>query len=513
MIKEDYIKEYQRCKEDPIYFLKNYIKVVHPIRGLVPFSLYPFQETIVNEIQENRFNILRKFRQAGCTTLASGLSLWEVVFKPHQTIVILSVGDTESTEVLDRIKIMYDELPDWIKPKATTINAHNLKLENNSHIKSRPSGKQSGRGLSGSWLIIDEAAFIEHIDTIWAAVYPIISTGGRAFILSTVNGMGNWYHDAWNKAEAGANSFNPIQIKWQEHPEYNRVEGYEDLYKEMETRNPPVLIDDWEKTTRANISHKKWLQEYESNFLGTGDTFIEGTILTTLTESVSDDFYRKYNNRMYIWKDPDPNSTYFMAVDVSLGRGRDYSAFQVIDLYSGEQVAEFYSNTTPINEFAKVCFDEGNYYNLCTILVERNTIGNNLLDYLFNQLEYENIWFDEKYNMGLQVTAKNRDNILVDMEEAIRTNEVKINSKRTVKELNTFIISNSGKVQADTGQNDDLVMSLALSIYGSRRYVETNPEIVKFNPTKDTKPPMPLKAHTVITSTGNTTEDITWIIK
>ena len=487
--------------------------MVHPIRGLVPFSLYPFQETIVNEIQENRFNILRKFRQAGCTTLASGLSLWEVVFKSHQTIVILSVGDTESTEVLDRIKIMYDELPDWIKPRATTINAHNLKLENNSHIKSRPSGKQSGRGLSGSWLIIDEAAFIEHIDTIWAAVYPIISTGGRAFILSTVNGMGNWYHDAWNKAEAGVNSFNPIHIKWQEHPEYNRIEGYDDLYQDMEKRNPPFFIDEWEKTTRANISHKKWLQEYESSFLGTGDTFIEGSILATLTESVSDDFYRKYNNRMYIWKDPDPNSTYFMAVDVSLGRGRDYSAFQIIDLYSGEQVAEFYSNTTPINEFAKVCFDEGNYYNLCTILVERNTIGNNLLDYLFNQLEYENLWFDEKYNMGLQVTAKNRDNILVEMEEAIRMNEIKINSKRTVKELNTFIISNNGKVKADTGQNDDLVMSLALTIYGGRRYVESNPEIVKFNPTKDKKPPMPLKSHRIITSTGSITEDITWIIK
>ena len=146
----------------------------------------------------------------------------------------------------------------------------------------------------------------------------------------------------------------------------------------------------------------------------------------------------------------------FMAVDVALGRGRDYSAFQIIDLYSGEQVAEFYSNTTPINEFAKICFDEGNYYNLCPVLVERNTIGNNLLDYLFEQVEYENVWFDEKQQMGLQVTAKNRDTILVEMEEAIRMNEVKINSKRTVMELNTFIISDNGKVKADTGQNDDL---------------------------------------------------------
>jgi hypothetical protein len=511
--KEDYKKEYTKCKEDPIYFISNYIKVVHPVRGLVPFNLYPFQKVIIDALEGNRFNILRKFRQAGCTTIAAAYSLWLCCFKSHQTIVILSVGDTESTEVLDRIKIMYDELPEWIKPKSTTINAHNLKLENNSHIKSRPSGKQSGRGLSGSLLIIDEAAFIEHIDTIWAAVYPIISTGGRAFVLSTVNGIGNWYYDTWERAVTGANAFNPIQIGWQDHPEYARVEGFEWLYEEMEKRDPPMDIDDWEPTTRANISHKKWLQEYECEFLGTGDTFIEGMILQSLTENISDDFYRKYNNRMYVWKDPDPNSTYFMAVDVALGRGRDYSAFQIIDLYSGEQVAEFYSNTTPINEFARICFDEGTYYNLCPILVERNTIGNNLLDYLFDQLEYENVWFDEKRQMGLQITAKNRDNVLVEMEEAIRMNEVKINSKRTVMELNTFIISDNGKVKADTGQNDDLVMSLALSIYGGRRYREDNPEIIKFNPQKEKKPPMPLKSHKMLTSLGSSEEDITWLIK
>jgi hypothetical protein len=216
---------------------------------------------------------------------------------------------------------------------------------------------------------------------------------------------------------------------------------------------------------------------------------------------------------MYVWKDPDPNSTYFMAVDVALGRGRDYSAFQIIDLYSGEQVAEFYSNTTPINEFARICFDEGTYYNLCPVLVERNTIGNNLLDYLFEQLEYENVWFDEKQQMGLQITAKNRDNILVEMEEAIRMNEVKINSKRTVMELNTFIISDNGKVKADTGQNDDLVMSLALSIYGGRRYREENPEIVKFNPAKEKKPMSILSSHQLLSSKGTIQEDITWLIK
>jgi len=506
----DYKAEYLKCKKDPIYFISKYIKVVHPVRGMVPFNLYPFQKTIVNALETERFNILRKFRQAGCTTIAAAYSVWKCIFNDHQTIVILSVGDTESTEVLDRIKIMYEEIPEWMKPKATQINAHNLKLENNSHIKSRPSGKQSGRGLSGSLLIIDEAAFIEHIDTIWAAVYPIISTGGRAFVLSTVNGIGNWYHGIWEGAVDGLNAFNPVQISWKDHPEYNRVEGFEWLYKEMEQRDPPMDIDTWEKTTRANLSHKKWLQEYECEFLGTGDTFIEGQILQELLENVSDDFYRLYNNRMYVWEDPDPTINYFMSVDVSLGRGRDYSAFQILDLHTGMQVAEFYSNTTPINEFAKIIYEQGMRYNLCPVLIERNTIGNNLIDYLFEQLEYENVWFDEKGHAGLQITTKNRDQILIEMEEAIRISEVKLNSKRTVMELNTFIITDNGRYQADTGQNDDLVMSLALSIYGSRRFRESNPGIIINKNKKDSKPLSPLKSYSF--GKGKE-EDISWILE
>lgn len=294
----DYKAEYLKCKKDPIYFISKYIKVVHPVRGMVPFNLYPFQKTIVNALETERFNILRKFRQAGCTTIAAAYSVWKCIFNDHQTIVILSVGDTESTEVLDRIKIMYEEIPEWMKPKATQINAHNLKLENNSHIKSRPSGKQSGRGLSGSLLIIDEAAFIEHIDTIWAAVYPIISTGGRAFVLSTVNGIGNWYHDVYQNAINGNNSFHPIDIRWQEHPEYSYNPDFEHLYGAMKEKG--LDIHQWEKTTKANMPTKQWLQEYECSFLGTGDTYIEGEILKEVSKQTSDDYYTKYNNRMRV---------------------------------------------------------------------------------------------------------------------------------------------------------------------------------------------------------------------
>jgi hypothetical protein len=466
------VEEFQKCKEDPIYFISNYIKVTHPVRGLVPFDLYPFQHRILNCLQDNRFNILRKFRQAGCTTIASAWSLHTAIFQKYKSVIILSKGDAESTEVLDRIKLMYDELPTFLKPGISEDNKHTLKLKTGSVIKSRPSGKQSGRSLAGSILIIDEAAFIDNIDSIWAAVFPIISTGGRAFVLSTVNGIGNWYHEVYQKAVNLENSFNAIDIRWQEHPEYQHNPDYEHLYEDM--REKGLDIYKWEETTRSNMPIKQWLQEYECSFLGTGDTYVDGQILKTISSQTSEDYYIKYNNRMRVWQDPQPQYTYVLACDTSLGRERDYSAFHIINLYNGQQVAEFYSNRTPINDFAKIIATEGMLYNIANVICERNTIGNNLIDWLYNIYEYENLWTDEKGDIGFQVTAKNRESLLADLEESLRTDLIKINSIRTCDELMTFIITEGGKAQAERGYHDDLIMSLALSIYSYKHLLETN---------------------------------------
>tara|TARA_A100001515_G_scaffold27406_2_gene21050 strand:- start:4341 stop:5882 length:1542 start_codon:yes stop_codon:yes gene_type:complete len=508
------LEEFKKCKEDPIFFMCNYIKVTHPVRGLVPFKLYPFQEKIVSELENNRFNILRKFRQAGCTTIASAYALWLAVFQRHQSIVILSKGDTEATEVLDRIKIMYEELPGFLQPGITEDNKHTLKLKNRSVIKSRPSGKQSGRSLAGSFLIIDEAAFVESIDTIWAAVYPIISTGGRAFVLSTVNGLGNWFYETYARAVEKANSFNAIDIRWREHPEYFRCSGFEELYEAMEKRVPPVNVDDWEKVTKSNMPRKQWLQEYECEFLGTGDTFLDGSLLSTLSEEVNEEYYIKYNNRMRVWKDPEPHYDYIIGVDTALGRDRDYSAAQIVNLYNGEVVAEFYSNKTPVNEFASILNKEGIYYNIANIVVERNTVGNHVIDLLFNDLEYENLWHDERGMAGFQVTMRNRDIILTELEESIRTNMLKINSQRTLNELNTFVISNSGKLTADKGRHDDLIMSLSLANHVFRTTRESS--LVEFSRDTAFKDDKALKNKTkfpVITPGGPKIEDLTWLMK
>jgi hypothetical protein len=515
MDQQELLEDFKKCKEDPIYFISRYIKVVHPVRGLVPFDLYPFQKDIVNSLQDYRFNVLRKFRQAGCTTIASAYSLWLALFKRHQTIVILSKGDVEATEVLDRVKIMYDELPPFLQPGVAESNKHTFKLKSNSVIKSRSSGKQSGRSLAGSFLIIDEAAFIENIDTIWAAVYPIISTGGRTFVLSTVNGVGNWYHNIYTGAINKENAFNALDINWESHPEYKRQENFDHLYEEMEKKD--IFVDTWEATTKLNMPVRQWLQEYECEFLGTGSTYIDGENLKMLVENQNEDYDIKYNNRMRVWKEPEPYYEYVIAADVALGRSRDYSAFHIFNRYTGEQVAEFYSNKTPINDFAEIIAREGNYYNLATVSIERNTIGNNLIDWLFNVLEYENLWMEENGEFGVQVSNKNRETLLARMEEYIRVNAIKINSRRTVNELLTFIINNSGKAEADVGKNDDLVMSLALCVNILHTLSETNPiETTKGLNTEGDKPlaaAMSTMQAPVKSYGGVTKEELKWLMK
>ena len=477
-------EEFLRCKKDAVYFIKNYIYVEHQLLGLVKFDLFPFQEKTIRDLEAFRFNMTKKFRQAGETTIAAAYALWTAVFKKNKTIIILSIGDVESTETLERVKLMYSELPRFLKPRIEKggYNKHKLKFTNGSQIKSRPSKVTSGRGLSCYLLIVDEAAFIEKMGELWKAVYPVLATGGRAFIISTVNGMGNWYYEMYVKALEKQNEFNIIDIKWQDHPQYYYNPEYEWLYKKLKEKDPNYDPHTWEKSTRSNITLKQWLQEFEGNFLGTGDTYVDGEVLKHLMDNLSEDYYIRHNNRMRVWEEPQPYYSYVIGVDTALGRERDHSAFHIINAYNGKQVGEFYSNKTSIDEFAKIISVEGNRYNTALVVFERNTIGNNLKYHLFDALAYENLWMDNKGLFGFQTTMANRDQLLADMEEALRNQKIKLSSKRTFEELQTFIISDTtNKAEAEEGKNDDLVMSLAFSVYALNQIIDKIPSIVNVN--------------------------------
>jgi hypothetical protein len=200
-------------------------------------------------------------------------------------------------------------------------------------------------------------------------------------------------------------------------------------------------------------------------FQGTGDTYVDGEVLQEVTSNTSEDYIKEDRGRLRIWQQPEPQYQYVIGADTALGRGKDYSAFHVINLYNGQQVAEYYCNKVPVNEFAEVINRIGLRYNLAHVVVERNGIGSNVIDWLFTYHQYENLWMDDKGDFGFQVSNKSRDFILSNMEDAIRTNKVKINSTRTCDELSTFIITDTGKVEADEGYTDDLIMSLAIAIH------------------------------------------------
>ena len=462
MQKERILEELEKCSKDPIYFITNYVKIVHPIRGIVPFNLYNFQKRIVTEIDGHRFNVIKKFRQAGVTTIMCAYSLWKIIFEHNKLVMVVSIGDRESTTFLTRVVGMYDDLPSWMQPKVKEKNKHNLILTTGSRIRSQPAG--AGRSEAVSLLIVDEAAFIDRMREFWAAVYPTLSTGGDAVLLSTVNGMSNLYYELYNGAVKGQNTFNVIDIHWKEHPEYT---------------------EEWAEEMRPALGERMWRQEYECAFLGTGENFLDTHTLTVLNDNINPDYVSMASDYLRVWKSPEQYHTYVLCADPSFGRGRDHSAFHIINLYNGEQVAEFYSNKTSIKDFAKIIKDEATKYNTAYVVVERNNLGIALIQELWDNLEYDNLWADEKNDIGILVNAKNREIILSHLEEGLRTTKFRVNSERTLMELNTFIISDSGKIEADDGYNDDLVMSLAMGIFAAKQIINTSPIAIETIDNKD----------------------------
>ena len=168
-LKEVIKKEYVKCANDPVYFLKKYCVVQHPIKGKIPFNLYEFQEKSISEFVTNRFNIILKARQLGISTLTAGYSLWMMTFHQDKNILVIATKQEVAKNLVTKVRVMHASLPSWIKQRCVEDNKLSLRYKNGSQIKAVSSGEDSGRSEALSLLILDEAAFIEKIDGIWAA--------------------------------------------------------------------------------------------------------------------------------------------------------------------------------------------------------------------------------------------------------------------------------------------------------------------------------------------------------
>ena len=452
----DMVAEYVKCSEDPVYFTETYMKIINVDRGLVNFKLYDYQKKMLRSMQENRFNIIATARQAGKSTTTCAFILWYIIFHGEKTVALLANKGDTAREILGRVQLAYQHLPKWLQQGVKEWNKGSFVLENDSRVIAAATSSDAIRGYSINLLFIDEAAFIENWDEFFTSVYPTISSGkeSKIVLVSTPNGL-NHFYAIWENAEKQRNQYVPIKVMWYD---------------------VPGRDEKWQKDTIAamNFDTEKFEQEYCVEFMGSSGTLISGWKLKELVHQVP----IQQKNGIFMYKKPEEGHSYVCVVDVSRGKGLDYSAFQIIDVTSMpyNEVCTYRNNmVTPI-DYTDVIHQIAKLYNSCPVLVEINDIGEQVSHSLHYDFEYDNVLFTESAGRsGKRITSGFGSNI----DKGIRTtktvknigcsilkllveqNQLIINDFNTIKELSTF--SKKGQsYEAEPGNTDDLVMGLVL---------------------------------------------------
>lgn len=494
--------EWDKIK-DPVsgfeYFCSKYVWINNQFHGYMHFGLYDYQKRAARLLQDERFVITKKFRQAGMSLLTGVYCLWYSLTHPRMQCMVISIGQRESTKYLNENVIeVWKSLPKWLKgglndkglpvkwdrEKAPKESATEMWLPNRSKIRSIPSGKAGGRSFTTKILVIDEAAFIEKIEDIWAGIYPtIVNARGSVFVVSTVNGVGGtggWYYHKYKEALAGENDFKVAHMEYTDHPDYNNPE--------------------WAASVLRQLGQRRWDQEVLGKFLASGNTYITAEHIEKLEKEA--DVYRVFNKgrlehggKLIIWKDfigqtigKDgqiiPAHRYAIGADCATAGGLDKSAFHVIDVTVGEQVAEF-QGKLPEDKYAAILANTGYHYGTATIAVEVNaTAGGATLVSLDKIQKYKRIYHDPNTGkMGWTTTSRSRNTMIADLESGLYDDSWKIHGHRFIDELKTFIVTKTGRIEADSSSHDDLTMAWCIStapdvIRAAQRATPKQPESV-----------------------------------
>ena len=463
-LKEIIKEEYQRCAVDPIYFMKKYCMIQHPVKGKIPFHLFPYQEDTLTQFKDHRYNIVLKSRQTGISTLVAGFSLWKMLFNQDFNVLVIATKQDVAKNLVTKVRVMNQYLPSWLKLETVEDNKLSLRYANGSQIKATSAAGDAGRSEALSLLVFDEAAFIDKIEEIWVSAQSTLSTGGNAIVLSTPNGVGNFFHKTWVGSEDGTNSFNNIRLHWSVHPERGQ---------------------DWRDEQEVLLGPKGAAQECDCDFVSSGDSVIDPQLLQFYKETYVQDPVEKggFDGNLWRWEYADYNTSYIVVADVARGDSSDYSTAHVIDVVKSTQVAE-YRGKLDTKDFGNFLVSLATEYNNALLVVENANIGwaaiQQILDRNYSNLYYttkdihyvdtEN-QFSNKYRSqdrnqvaGFSTTSRTRPLIVSKLEEYIRGKSITIRSVRTIDELFTFIWNN-GRAEAMRGYNDDLVMALAIGLW------------------------------------------------
>ena len=451
------IQEFLRCKDDPVYFANNYIKIVSLDEGLVPFKQYPFQKKLIKNFHENRFNICKMPRQTGKSTTVVSYLLHYAIFNDNVNIAILANKASTARDLLGRLQLAYENLPRWMQQGIISWNKGSLEIENGSKISANSTSSSAVRGGSYNVIFLDEFAFIpNHIaDDFFASVYPTISSGQKTkvIIVSTPRGMNHFYR-MWHDAERGKNEYKPTDVHWSEVP------GRDEAWKEQ---------------TIANTSEQQFKVEFECEFLGSVNTLINPAKLKNL---VYENPIQK-NAGLDVYEAPQKDHNYLITVDVARGLGNDYSAFIVFDItnFPYKAVAKYRNNEIKPMLFPSIIDDIGKAYNKAFILCEVNDIGDQVASILNYDLEYDNLlmcsqrgragqvvgagFSGKRSQLGVRTTQAVKKLGCSNLKTLLEDDKILIIDYDIISELTTFAQKHNS-FEAEEGCNDDLAMCLVI---------------------------------------------------
>tara|TARA_B100000809_G_C15132120_1_gene528889 strand:- start:904 stop:2478 length:1575 start_codon:yes stop_codon:yes gene_type:complete len=459
LTRKQILQEVIKSGKDPKYFINNYAKISHPLRGLVPFKTYDYQDALLDDFNDYRFTVILKARQLGISTITAAYITWMMMFHRDKNILIMATKYGTAANLVKKVKAIIKNLPPWVRIANVSVdNRTSFELTNGSQIKASSTSADAGRSEALSLLVIDEAAHVDGLGELWTGLYPTLSTGGRCIALSTPNGVGNWFHQAYVDAEAQTNDFYPVKLLWDVHPERD---------------------ENWFENETKNMSKRQIAQELLCNFNASGETVIHPDDINRILANVIDPKYRTgFDRNFWIWEEHSSEYTYLLSADVARGDGKDYSVFHIFKLETMEVIAE-YQGKVPPDLFATILADAGKEFGNCMIVVENNSVGYTVLDKLL-ELEYPNIYHSVKSTheyidqlqaesrtgsvAGFTTSSKTRPLVVAKFEEFIRNKLLTVYSKRLQHELTTFVWNN-GKPEAMRSYNDDLIMAAAIGCW------------------------------------------------
>jgi hypothetical protein len=527
MDRAEQLKIFARCLGDPTYAIETFLKTFDLTqKGMVPFKLYYKQKEIIKSYEKNNRNLVTKPRQAGVSTTTAAYIAVKTAFgdpdNPHK-VLILANKQTLAQEFLKKVKDFLEQIPYWVwgldeSTDYLEINSKgHLKLKSNGcEIRALATSKDALRGFTPTFLVMDEAAFIDNGADVFGAALASLGTGGKIALISTPNGMDELYYKTYDKSKTGDNNFNIVEMKWYQDIRYNRglywVRGDEkeeeikceslgrtklrweymgNIYETDESTIDyyEVMVKDgwkplspWYDEMSADMGDpKKIAQELDVSFIGSGGNVIEDEYIVYHEENfVSDpNFSAEVEKSMWIWKKPEVGHKYIMGVDVSRGDGKDSSTIVILDFENLEQVAEFKYKLPP-DMLAEIVYKYGNMYNAYTIVDITGGMGVATVLKLL-EMEYEYLHYDDPksrklsekysktvYKQGDKVPGFNVGNtrlqMVSELEEHIRENKTIIRSRRLISELRTFVYKN-GRPDHMEGFNDDIIMAYAMAIF------------------------------------------------